>query len=328
MIIRKIDENINIISKIAIILIIISLIVTPVFFGAFFITLVVLLSIGLFEFDNLTQSLKRMILIFSIIIFLFFPIFVGFAIEKYKINHLESITNRNHLKIAEMTEEFKAILGKTSPDYTEYVAEKIENYVYEEIAYERNSISFPSINKIMKSSSSDDRGRALVGYAILKNLGYNVYITTGFAEGSHTWLRIYEKEPTSLGIESSAEEKFSESMNVSYIKKAWVISSESNVFWGSSQNQFYSIFSNGFRTKNVLSAFIVNLFFVLPIFLICFFFFLINGVKNKRDFVLMFLGSVLAVILSGMIGIVLSAIFVLPLIIGGGLYIRWLNKRY
>ncbi len=321
-------------SVFLLVLVILFLYLSPVLFGMVLIITAVPLFIGFFSFKDIFGSLKKMVLILFIIGIISSPIIVGNAMEKYKMNNPELIIDRNHPEIIRMTEDFKNYSNNSSN--LSYVADEIESYVHNQIPYHISSFYYPTTDRVMNLMSSDCRGRALVGYAILKNLGYNVYITGGFAGGTHAWLRIYEENASSSEVRNSilndtSDEmgiKFYESMTVPYVEKAWVIFNEDNTYWSSSLNQLYTIFRYGFNMENLPIFLLTNLFFLYPIFLIGICLFAVKRIRNLWSYFLMLSGAVLVVLISGLWGMFTLTVLPLPIMIGSGLYIRWLNYNF
>lgn len=332
--IKKIEKNIYLISVFLFVLLVLFLYLTPVLFGLVLIITVTPLFIGFFSFKDIFGSLKKMIIALFIIGVVSSPIIIGNAVEKHKMNNPELVINRDHPEIIRMTEDFKNYSNNSNN--LSYIADEIEGYVYSQIPYNISSFYYPTTDGVMNLMSSDCRGRALVGYAILKNLGYNVYITGGFAGGTHVWLRIYEKNTNNSEIQSSIQSssyngagvKFYESMAVPYIEKVWVIFNKDNTYWGSSSDQLYTIFRYGFNMENLPIALLTNLFFLYPVFLIGICLLAIKRVRNLWSYFLMFVGAAIVVLISGYFGIISLTILPLPIMIGSGLYIRLLNYNF
>ena len=332
--IEKLEKNIRLISVFLLVLIILFLYLTPVLFGMVFIITAVPLFIGFFSFKDIFGSLKKMIITLFIIGIVSSPIIAGFAIEKHRINNPDLIIDRNHPKIIKMTEEFRSYSNNSNN--SSYIADEIENYVYNQIPYHISSFYYPTTDSVTNLMSSDCRGRALVGYAILKNLGYNVYITGGFAGGTHAWLRMYDENTSPSEIRNSilsntgdkTDIRFYESMTVPYVEKVWVVFNEDNTYWDFSLSQLYTIFRYGFNMENFPIALLTNLFFLYPIFLIGICLFVIKKIRNLWSYFLMLAGAVIVVLISGHFGIAALTIFPLPIMIGSGLYMRWLNYNF
>ncbi|MCK4525208.1 MAG: hypothetical protein KAU07_02115 [Candidatus Andersenbacteria bacterium] len=332
--IEKLEKNIRLISIFLFVFLILFLYLTPVLFGLVLIITVVPLFIGFFSFKDVFGSLKKMIITLFIIGVISSPIIIGNAMEKHKMNNPELIINRDHPEIIRMTEDFKNYSNNSNN--LSHVADEIKGYVHSQIPYHISSFYYPTTDSVMSLMSSDCRGRALVGYAILKNLGYNVYITGGFAGGTHAWLRIYEKNASSSEVRSSILNdtsdgtgiKFYESMTVPYVKKVWLILNEDNTYWDSSLSQLYTIFRYGFKMEDFSMIFLANLFFLYPIFLIGICLLAIKRIKNLWSYFLMLFGVVIIVLISGHFGIATLTVLPLPIMIGSGLYIRWLNYNF
>jgi len=118
------------------------------------------------------------------------------GMETYKNNNPETIIDLNHPKIIEMTEEFQNRYEYDKEDYEKILVE-LRDYVYEKIPYGTgHPYVFPSTQDVFSGKNSDCRARALVGFSILKNMGYDAYIVCGVVNDVHAWIRILREDGT------------------------------------------------------------------------------------------------------------------------------------
>ena len=292
----------------------------PVLFGMILIITVLIFIIGTFNPTQIKNSLTKLCIFLFILGLFFSPVLISLALEKHKLNHPELLIDRNNSKILEMTQEFKKNY-EYNPEDTKMVLDTVQDYVYKKIPYDyyRPPFFFPTTHEVMSKMTTDCQGIAIVGYAILKNLGYDVYIVTGFGGGTHAWLRVYDD--TGSYTEGFLWAGHSRS-------KPWVIFNESEVRWSSPADQLHSIFLQGFYLDRIIEILITSLFFVVPIGAGAVFILLLN---RNRNFMVYFLAIVIAAIValfSGSIGIINQTLMPLPIIIVGGIYLRVLSWRF
>ncbi len=303
-----------------IVLIVFLLWYIPVIFGTMFIVTVLIFLLGTFNPRAIQKSLVRLCIFLFVLGLFFSPVLISLAMEKHKLNHPEMLIDRNHPKILEMTQEFQETYAY-SPEDTQMVLDKVQDYVYKKIPYDyyRPPFFFPTTQEVVSKMTTDCRGRAIIGYSILKNLDYDVYIVAGLSGGSHAWLGVYdETESYTEGFLWAGRSK----------SKPWVTFNESHVKWSSPTDQLYTIFFQGFYLDRIVEILISSLFFVVPIGAGVIFILLLN---RNRKFMAYFLAIVIAsivVLLSGSLGIINQTLMPLPIIIASGIYLRLLSWRF
>lgn len=291
----------------------------PVYFGFPFLITAIIFLIATFNPMHIKRSLTR----FMIFIFLFglftSPVLISFCIETYKLNNPEIIIDLDHPKIIEMTEEFQNKYEYDEEDY-ETIMANLKDYVYEKIPYELGHLYvFPTINDVFSGKNSDCRARALVGFSILKNMGYDAYIVNGVIDTPHSWIRILREDGTYTdGFE--IEEKRSDF-------EPLVVFNENEASWNNPLNQLYGIVFYGFYYPwskiDLVNS--ITLIFLLPVSAVAIFLLLIYKNRNILLYLLTIGVSVIIPYSSGFFLHENSSIVVLPIILICGLYLRILN---
>lgn len=336
---KMLEKNIYLTSILVIVLIVVFLWLAPVLVGTVLVITIVLLFLSFFSHKNVLESIKKIFLSFFIIGLISSPLIIAFTVEIYRINNPDLIIDRTNSELIKLTEKFRLRLNENSKNNlndTRFVLRALERYIVDEISYSYRHIFFPSIAEVLKSKSSDCRGRAIVAFAILKNLGYDAYIVAAFGGGTHAWVRVYGnnedtvriRESISIDANSKSNKYFDEILTVPYVKKSWVIFNENEIYWDSPFNQLYTIFRYGFNVENLLIAGATTLFFLWPIILIGILIFIFKKIQDFRKYFLMILGATVVVLVSGLWGIFSLTILPLPIMLGGGLYLRWIEKSF
>ena len=292
----------------------------PILFGIPFIVTASIFLIAIFSPTQVANSLTRLCIFLFIFGLLFFPILISLGMEKHKLNNPELIIDSNNPTISKMASEFQLTYTDDLDD-TEMVLNLVQDYVYDKYPYQcGHPYIFPTTEETVSREDADCRGRALIGYGILKEMGYDVYIVAGIVDGPHAWIRVFEN-----GIWKDA---FLMSENRPNFKPM-IIFNEHESKWGSPLKQLYGALFYGFDQPNSLILFISLLFFVIPAGIGAIFILFLN--KNKKIMVY-FSAIVVALIvtfLAGLVGIILGhALMLLPVIIFGGIYLRILNQKF
>lgn len=290
----------------------------PIVFGAAIIGILIIILIGTFNFHEPKKSLIDIcvfLLVFGVILS---PVIFYTIREKYRIDNPSQLINREHPKIQEMTAEFQAMIGENRATST--VLSNLKSYVYEKIPYEASitSLSFPTTDEVMTKMTSDCRGRALVGYSILKNMGYDVYVVAGAGGGiggfgGHAWLRVYEN---GNGLETFLAKE----------RRVWIMFNESGTQWYMSIDQLGGLFLESFSVGGVIGIIGITIIFGVPVGAGVIH--ILISKRNRRFRVhLAAIGGALAVAIAiGLLGILIGGLMWLPIAVTGGLYLRVLKK--
>lgn len=284
----------------------------PVLFSTMLIITVLIFLIGTFNPKQIKKSLSRVCVFLFILGIVFSPVLILLMIEKYELSHPWLLVDSQHPKMLEMTKEFQ--LNYTYPaNNTKIVLDVVEDYVYEKIPYEYYRLPFflPTTQEIASNMESVCVGRAFVGYSILKNMGYDVYMVTSFAGGTHAWVRVYEPDGS-----------YNEDFTSSSISKPWVIFNESEVYWTSSMDQLNTVFFYGFKIPDTITFLLTCLFFLAPIGAGAIFILLSNRNRNFITYLSSIIIAAIVALASGSIGITNYILMPLPIIMAGGIYLR------
>ncbi len=323
-----------------VILIILLLWCMPVIFGAMLVVTVLIFLLGIFNTRAIQRSLVKLCIFLFLLGIISSPILYAFINEKNSINHPEILIDCNNPKILEMTEEFWLNYA-LSHGNTKTVLEQLENYIYEKTSYYwLPFLPFPTTKDVVLKKNSDCRGRAIIGYAILKNLDYDVDIVYSF--GGHAWVRVYEGE------------SYLEALQLSGIYKPWVIFNEDKVTWEAALPQISHIIFQGLymieyipdifpspsllldSIRNIRNISGINLIdfatplpFAIPVCASTLFVLLMSNERKLRKYILMIFLGVVVVSISGSIGVITSRMVMpLPIIIVSGIYLRVLNWKF
>ncbi|HEC87135.1 MAG TPA: hypothetical protein ENI49_04635 [Thermoplasmatales archaeon] len=238
-----------------------------------------------------------------------------------------------------MTEEFRNNYD-IDLQFPSLVLDNLEDFVYSKFPYSlkfdlRGIYAFPTVDDVVNSRNSDCRGRAIVGYCILKNLGYDdVYIVGSFT-GHHVWLRIY------------LDEVYYEDFLVPGCRDILVMFNEEKVIWTSPFEELPYIFLTGVYQQDYLIAyypdFIRNFYnatginfidvlsplpFIIPVFATCIFTCLTRGETRIKKHLLILVGGLVVVIISGYSCVILTRfLLILPIAFMSGIYIRVVNWK-
>jgi hypothetical protein len=289
----------------------------PVVFGAAIIGILIIILIGTFNVHERKKSLIDLcvfLLLFGVILS---PIITLAVREKYRMDNPSQLINREHPKIQEMTAEFRGMIGEN--ETTKAVLNRLEDYVYARIPYSSSfsffpfSPLFPTTDEVMAKMTSNCRGRALAGYCILKNMGYDVQVAAG--EG-HAWLRVHENG------------SYLETFLAGRYREPWLIFNEAETRWVySTTDELYEIFFESFRVNDYMDFAIITIIFGVPVGAGAIH--ILISKRNRRFRVyLAAIGGALAVAIAiGLLGILIGGLMWLPIAVAGGLYLRVLNQK-
>ena len=309
----------------------------PVSFGVCFFILFLMTFLGMFEFQKWQKSIYQISLFFLVCGILFSPVLGILFLNEYRISHPEIIfSGINSKEIFELTEKFKETYFFEKRKIDEKFLRDLEMFVYERLPYDWNPVRpFPVLKEVLKKRKSDCRGRALLGYAILRNLGIKSKIAYSFM--GHAWLRIDDKKG------------FKEAFRVEGEYPLWVLLSEKESKKESSLKVILIFLKNGIyfpkyidsalpsplneiskKIKNLLGFGLIELTAGFPFFLplavgILFLFFQ----RKKKNFfqVIFFLvcGGVLVCLTGGIEISLWQKLSPLPITILCGFYLRVIN---
>jgi hypothetical protein len=246
------------ISIFVIIFLVISIFYLPVISGFFLIIIISIFLIGTFDPAKLKKSLFLLFIFLFLIIVIFSPIcFYLYSItEEFHLNNkIDPVYH--HPEIIEMTNEFHNLTIYDKDDYQNIVNE-IEEYVAIRISYAAQE-EFLSTTEVLSKMEASCFGRALIGYTILKNLNYNVYIVYS-ATVNHTWLRIYDNDTYYESY--SPPQKYTRPLIRFNEKELDIVESADTL---------YGLFINGIYKEELENYGFVNFDFSFPFFLLLFF---------------------------------------------------------
>ena len=258
--------------------IVVLLLIMPMYFGLLFLITASIFLIATFNPMHIRRSLTRFIIFLFLLGLFSSPILVSFAMETYKINNPETIIDLNHPKIIEMTEEFQNRYEYDEEDYEKILAE-LRDYVYEKIPYGTgHPYVFPSTQDVFSGKNSDCRARALIGFSILKNMGYDAYIVCDVVNDVHAWIRIFREDGTYIdGFDWRDKRPDFE---------PFVVFNENEASWSNPLGQISGILFHGFYS--VMISNLVNwvtLIFFLPVSAVAIFLLLIYRTYRTRNII-------------------------------------------
>ncbi len=308
----------------------------PVAFGMALIFTILIFLIGSFDLKQIPKSFARLCIFLFLLGVIASPILFSLTVEKYRLNHPASLLDRNNPEIIEMTNEFDDLVFDFNN--TEEVLNELEDYVYEKIPYYWVPFSpYPTTEEVISKMNSDCKGRAVIGYSILKNLGYDVDIVYSF--GGHAWLKVYE------------DNSYFETFLVPRKYEPWVIFNEEEVKWEPSLSQISrflvggiymmeyipdipplpsSLFDSIRKIKETsgmnLIDFATPLPFALPILALAIFILFISKEGKIKNYILAIFAGIIVVSISGVVGVIINRMLLpLPIIIASGIYLRILS---
>lgn len=338
------DRHIRVVAAIAVAICPIILWYVPVSIGTAFIISISIFLIGIFSLKYPKKSLVNLFIFAFILLIVSSPIIACLALEKQGMANASQLIDRNHSKIIEMTEEFQNEYLPTYYDIidwndAEFILDEVESYVYEKIPYYYNAFSFsdrfPSTSEVMSNMKSSCTGRALVGYSILKNLGYNVYIVYSWEQ--HAWIRLYQGD------------SYIEDFTVEHNGAPWIIFNEERVIWCPLSEQIPHILVNGIhfdeympsdfpynliqQTEDSVGVNLLDLFaaspLVIPVWVSTVLVLIRSNEKRRWNYFLTLLLGAVIVNFIGYIGLTTSRMFLpIPIIFAGGIYLRMLIWRF
>ena len=288
---------------------------TPVLIGMPLAIAVLVFLIGTFSVRRLKRSMINLCIFLFVLGLIFSPVIILMIKQTHELNNPSSLINRRHSKILDMTAEFENKI--TEEMETEDVLISLHRYIRNEIPFgvAGFSLSTPTTDEVMEKMIATCWGRALVGYSILKNMGYNVYVLNGFVD-RHSWLRVYE------------DGSFLEAFTVDRPVRPWVMFNESSTMWISPSEELRRAFFEGFPVGYILGGawelVVGSALFAVPacagsIYIL---------ISKRRTRFLAYLAAVFGAlgvtIAFGCIGIVNMRFMPLLIIVAGGLYLRLL----
>lgn len=290
----------------------------PTIFGILFITTTLIFLIAIFNPKKIKETITKLSIFLLITGLIFAPILISLSIEKHKLNNPELIINTQKKEIQELTDEFKQ--KNINWNDTTSVISHLQNYVYSKYSYELGDLYiYPTTEDVLNGKNSDCRARAIIGYSILKKLGYNAYIACGITEGPHSWIKIYQNNTTIDIFKAAYNKPDFEPM---------VIFNEQESKWGSPLNQIYGYLFKGFYYPWFSIHFFASLLFIIPIIMIAFYILIFNKTKKILHYILTTIAIFLIVISLGIISQATETLIPIIFIITGGIFLRILNWKF
>jgi hypothetical protein len=314
------ERHIFFIGLIVSLVVLVFLFYMAVLFGLFFIITLLFLLIVFFDHRQIKKSVK-FIFIFLFITGLFCsPLIVSITFEKYRFDNPELIIDNSYPELSELTQEFQSDYSEIDFGDPHIVLESLQEFIYSKYPYDYgHPYIFPKTYDVLSGENSDCRGRALIGYSILKNLGFDVYIVGGLVDGPHTYIRIYQNDTFFDGfLMSDGRPNFEPA----------VIFNENESIWDSPFRQLYGALFHGFYCSDFLILFISSLFFLLPISALAIFILLLNRNKNYKNYLFVVLIALLICICLCLICNINQTLIPILFIIIGGIYLRILSLKF
>jgi len=291
---------------------------SPVYFGM---SLLIFVFIFLIGFFNLTHVKKSLISFFVMLVFLSIiisPMVISIGINSYRINNPDTIIDLNNPTILKMTSEFKDSYKGDFDDIDNLLFE-LEKYVKNEKPYGYgNLLIFPSTQEVLDAENADCRGWGIIGFSILKNLGYNAYILYGVADGPHAWIRV-------VGNDGTYKQGFLLNDNRPNSEPYLILNEEAST-WNAPLSHLMGVFLQGFYHFNIQATlFLATLILIIPIIALMVYLLLINKIKSISFYVSVFLFALIVVYLSANMFIDGREFNILPVIVISGIYLRIVN---
>ena len=246
------------ISIFVIIFLVISIIYLPAISGFFIITLISVFLIGTFNPKKAKKSFFLLFVFLFLVIVIFSPVcfYLYTSTEEFHLNDkIDPVYD--HPEIVKMTNEFNNISIYYKDDY-EPLLERVESFVYEKITYAAQE-RFLSTSEVLLKKEGSCFSNALIGFTILKNLDYNIYIVYS-STVNHTWLRIYDND--------TYYESYSPPQK--YIRPL-IRFNEKELEIVEPLDTINSVFTNGIYKEELENYGFVNFDFSFPLFLLLFF---------------------------------------------------------
>lgn len=320
MIIEKLVKNKKIIITAVTATTILLFYYMPTIFGIIYITTTLTFIIGIFNPKKIKESLTKLCIFLFIIGLIFTPIIISLSIEKNKLNNPTTIINRDKPEIKELTNQFKQIQD-IDWNNTQNMLYKLQNFVYSNYPYKIGHLYiFPTTDDVLTNKTSDCRARAIIGYSILTELGYNAYIACGVADGPHSWIRIYQNNSFIDGFKTS----YRNSPNF----EPMVIFNEKESKWNPPLNQLYGYLFKGFFYPWYNIHFLASLIFIIPILAIAIFILILNKTKKIKHHILTISITFLIVLTLGIYSQASERLIPFMFILIGGIFLRILNWKF
>ncbi|UCH72067.1 MAG: hypothetical protein JSW62_00520 [Thermoplasmatales archaeon] len=293
----------------------------PVHFGIMLIALSLIFLIATFNPKQIKKSFTRLCILLFILGLFFSPIIVSLGQETYKFHNPDTIIDLDHQEILKLTEEFKENYKDGSED-AETILSEVKTFVYERIPYEYGHLYiFPTTQDVIDGKNSDCRGRAIVGFSILKNLGYDAHILYGLVDGPHAWIRVLKEDGTHVDgfLMKDNRPNF----------EPFVIFNEHESTFNSPMKQMYGILFHGFyhpNFSNLMKS--ASMIFMLPITIVAIYLLLIHWIDKMLIYLFVLITGLILTYDLGNLFIENHISNILPiilLVVTIGFYLRIIN---